>query len=143
MSYFDPHEERRGNSPIYTDYMRRWEPTDRQWRWIEYVLVLAACALAWMMSGCSARSQEIAVVSAASMDVVSTEVALSRGGSEANPLMKDRTARVLGKAGATAITVLLARELEDSGHEKAASILRWSTFTLWTGAAAWNLAVAW
>lgn len=95
------------------------------------------------MSGCSARSQEIGVVGAAAADVISTEVALANGGTEANPLMVNRTARIAVKSGTTAAVVLIARELEESGHTRAASILRMSIFTMWMGAAAWNLAVSW
>lgn len=142
MSYFDPHEER-SNSPVYHDYMKRWEPTERQWRTIEWLLVVAAILGGWILSGCSARSQEIGVVGAAAADVISTEVGLSNGGTESNPLMENRTARIAVKSGTTAAVILIARELDSAGHTKAASIMRMSVFTLWMGAATWNLAVAW
>lgn len=128
---------------VYVDHMKRWRrPNQPLTRWQWWMIALAGGVLGWLLSGCSVRSQEIAVVGAAGADLVSTELALERGGVEANPLMENRTARVLGKTAATATVLLLARELEDE-HPRAAAIMRMSIVGLWAGAALWNVSVSW
>jgi hypothetical protein len=122
--------------------MKRWEPTETQWRGIEWLLVLLMVLIAGLCSACSARSQEIAVVGAATADLVLTETALANGGTEANPLMENRAARIAGKAAATTLVVLLARQLEDE-HPKLASVMRLSTVGVWAGASVWNMTVSW
>lgn len=87
------------------------------------------------------KTEELAIVGAAAADLITTEIALGAGGTELNPLMQSPGKRMLVKTAGTVAIIALARSLENE-HPKAASVLRWSTFAVWVGAAGWNASVA-
>jgi hypothetical protein len=83
---------------------------------------------------------ELAVGLAASADLATTEIALSRGGfAEANPFMQTEPAfRILSKAVVATAIVAGSRRLRRDGHRNAAKVLCWTAAGIWLGAAAWN-----
>lgn len=87
------------------------------------------------------KAEEFLLIASAVADLTTTEVFLSRGMAEANPLGQNRAVRIALKAGATAFTFLAARELEKDGHDKAARILRWVTIGGWFSVSGWNVYV--
>jgi hypothetical protein len=91
------------------------------------------------------RTEELTVLAAAAADILTTEIWLSHElGSvtpiELNPIMGSVHQRVLVKSAGTLGILYLARRLE-TDHPKAASLLRWSTASLWFGSAGWNLSL--
>ena len=87
------------------------------------------------------KLEEVVLISAAAADLISTELALSRGGAqEANPLLENRAVRISAKAASTALILLLARKLQEN-HPKLASTLRWTGVAFSAGATGWNVSM--
>ena len=106
-------------------------------------LFFVCCFLAGMLNAALCRAdqklEEVALISAAAADLVSTELALEHG-SEANPLMENRAVRISAKAASTTLILLLARKLQDN-HPKLAGTLRFTGIAFSAGAAGWNLSL--
>lgn len=91
-------------------------------------------------------SERVAMYSTAALDVVSTELALSRGGKEGNPVLGERpnlSALVAVKAGSIAVTELAAHYLRKQGHLGRARFLYWVSAVLWGTAGVLNLRYVW
>jgi hypothetical protein len=84
--------------------------------------------------------ETLLVVSAAS-DILSTELGLRLGASEANPLGKEAWQRIAIKAGATAGILAIGRYLDREGCPGKARFLRLSAVSLWFSATGFNVAV--
>ncbi len=95
------------------------------------ILLLAGNASAGVLG-------DAAVIAAASADVVSTHVAMQRGGQEINTVssLKGQAAMHAAIAG---VSILMAHEAEQSGHKGWAKACRIAPVVLFGGAAAWNL----
>jgi len=98
---------------------------------------LRLIALLLLLPGCAARQ---AVPLAAGADLATTELAISRGAVEQNPLpgLQTSSGRVAIKALGTVFVVWLCERLEAGGYHRGAEFLKWGTVALWGGAAAWN-----
>lgn len=80
----------------------------------------------------------VALVGAAALDLYSTELVLSRGGRELNPVMREPAARIVMKTAATTAVLYTSHRLSCSGHPGWAKGLKWGTAIAWGAAAAWN-----
>lgn len=116
---------------------RPW-PHRRRFTWLGPAVIALLCL---MLPACAARQ---AIPIAAGADLLTTEIAIHRGGYEANPLPGFQTTggRVALKAAATAFLVWLCERLEADGHHTTAEILKWTAVGAWGGAAVWNANVA-
>lgn len=85
------------------------------------------------------RSLELYTASAAA-DFGSTHLALSRGGTEVNPLMRRRGLVAPVKALSVWLVLRIEERLRRSRHDGWAGLLRWSFVALNLGLATWNLA---
>lgn len=86
-----------------------------------------------------ARSLEL-YTAAAAADFGSTQLALSRGGREANPLIRRRGLVAPVKALSVWAVLEIEERLRRSRHDGWARLLRWSFVAFNLGLAAWNLA---
>lgn len=95
-------------------------------------------ALAFVLLAGTARADifDAAAISASVADVVTTEVALSRGYVEQN--IQNRGARLAANALLTSGTLLLAREIKKSGHPGWARALKVAHIAVFSGIAIKN-----
>jgi hypothetical protein len=75
---------------------------------------------------------------AATADLVTTEIALTQGATEVNPLMKQRATRISIKAAAVALVLWIEHTLRKTNHPNAAKVVQWIATAFWGGAATWN-----
>lgn len=79
------------------------------------------------------------LVTAAAMDVASTEYKLSQGYLEANPAMRNRAVRISSKLAASAGLCWIDKHLRSRGHDKAAWWITGGVTALWAGVAVRNM----
>lgn len=84
------------------------------------------------------KTEEILMVVGAGADLISTEVALSRGLEEWHPLGQKRWQRIAIKSVSVVSVTYLARKLEKHGHDRWARVLRYAHIGVGFGAASWN-----
>lgn len=75
-----------------------------------------------------------------SMDLGSTDWAISRGCVEANPLIQRVEGRVAGKLALSGFRLTMSYLLRSRGHKKAADIFRWTGFATDVALTANNIA---
>lgn len=75
-------------------------------------------------------------------DLASTELALSRGATEGNPLVRDRGARFAVNAAVVGLSVIADRKLQRTGHRRAARVVRFSFVAMRVLVVASNLRTA-
>jgi len=98
-----------------------------------------ALALLLAASTASADLGDSLILGASGADIITTEMALRRGGYEANPLMREPGVRVLSKLAAGVIVVWAHRKLKRDGHSTKAKLVVIIAVVLWGGAAVWNV----
>lgn len=117
------------------------------------LLLILATGIASSAGAVDRRTEEIFVIAANAADLITTEIWLNHGPyfdsgqlripSEKNPFAQGSFAkRAALKAGTTTATLLIARLLDRRGHDKAASVLRWSATVVYLGAASWNVSLS-
>lgn len=79
---------------------------------------------------------------AALSDYASTRLALSRGATESNPLMRSHASLIGWKAAQVLALTLVDMELQKRWHRKSVKVLRVLAVTVGVGLAGWNLSVA-
>ena len=55
--------------------------------------------------------------------------------------MRNQAVRIVGKVALTGVVLWSARKLEGGGHEKMAQFLRYTTASVYMGAAGWNVSL--
>ncbi len=93
----------------------------------------------------STVATDVAVMTlAAAADEWSTRYALQTCSvcQEGNPLMQEPAFRLAGKVVAIGALTLVNHELRKRNHKTAATILRWTAFSIWMGVAAHNVYLA-
>lgn len=76
---------------------------------------------------------------ASAADLLSTEYALSRGGVESNPFLRDRPVRLAVNLGVVTASVWGVRKLQRDGHPRAARLVKWGFVGLRVVAVAVNV----
>ena len=118
-------------------------------RFLLLILLFASPALA------DRRTEEIAVIAASAADIITTKIWLHHDPymvdgvehfpTEGGPILgqlSSPVARIAVKAGGTAGILWLARFVEGKGHDRAASFIRLTGVSVWSGAAGWNLSLS-
>lgn len=87
------------------------------------------------------KLEESLVIGSALADIATTEYFLRNNPAlaEGNPLAQSTATRVGIKTGATVGILMLARHFDRRGAHKTARVIRWTTISMWSGAAGWNL----
>lgn len=87
------------------------------------------------------KLEESLVIGSALVDIATTEYFLRQNPAlaEGNPLAQSTAARIGIKAGAAVGLIMLARHYDGNGAHKTARVIRWTTISVWSGAAGWNL----
>jgi len=81
---------------------------------------------------------EAGVAAATAFDVITTEINLARGRSEANPFMRNRAVRIAANSGQVALVIFASRKLRAS-HPRMAQAILWIPIVAHASAGAWNV----